>query len=103
MASLVAKKKGKQLYYYVVESARADGAPRMVHQAYLGNAQKVAALVKDRTAPLPLEVTALEFGLPGSRMSDLTIGDKPARSKRRRRSRAFKTPACSGREWARGH
>jgi len=66
MASLVAKKKGKQLYYYVVESARVDGQPRIVHQAYLGSAEKVAALVKDRTAPLPLEATALEFGLPGS-------------------------------------
>ena len=66
MASLIAKKKGRQLYYYVVESARVDGQPRIVHQAYLGSAEKVAALVKDRTAPLPLEATALEFGLPGS-------------------------------------
>ena len=66
MASLVAKKKGNQLYYYVVESARVDGQPRIVHQAYLGSAEKVAALVKDRTAPLPLEATALDFGLPGS-------------------------------------
>src|SRR5271157_3812189 len=66
MASLVAKKKGNQLYYYVVESARVDGEPRIVHQAYLGNAKKVAALVKDRTTPLPLEATVLEFGLPGS-------------------------------------
>ena len=66
MASLIAKKKGKHLYYYVVESARVDGQPRIVHQAYLGSAEKVAALVKDRTAPLPLEATALEFGLPGS-------------------------------------
>ena len=37
MASLVAKKKGNKLYYYVVESARVDGQPRIVHQAYLGN------------------------------------------------------------------
>jgi hypothetical protein len=27
MAALVAKKKGNQLYYYVVESARVDGQP----------------------------------------------------------------------------
>src|SRR5437879_3621957 len=52
MASLVAKKKGHQLYYYVVESARVHGKPRIVHQAYLGTADKVAALVKDRTSPL---------------------------------------------------
>jgi hypothetical protein len=29
MASLVAKKKGNKLYYYIVESARVDGQPRM--------------------------------------------------------------------------
>ena len=66
MASLVAKKKANQLYYYVVESARVEGKPRIVHQTYLGTAEKVAALVKDRTAPLPLEATAVEFGLPGA-------------------------------------
>jgi hypothetical protein len=41
-ASLVAKHKGDQLYYFV-ESARVDGQPRIVHQAYLGTAEKVAA------------------------------------------------------------
>ncbi len=66
MASLVAKKKGNQLYYYVVESARVDGKPRIVHQAYLGSAEKVAALVKDRTAPVPLSATMRDFGLPGA-------------------------------------
>ena len=38
MASLVKKKKGHRLYYYLVESARVDGKPRIVHQAYLGTA-----------------------------------------------------------------
>src|SRR5450631_750644 len=66
MASLIAKKKGNQLYYYVVESARVDGQPRIVHQAYLGSAEKVAALVKDRTAPIPLSASSLDFGLPGA-------------------------------------
>jgi len=66
MASLVAKKKGNQLYYYVVESARVNGKPRITHQTYLGTAEKVAALVKDRTAPLPLSATALDYGLPGA-------------------------------------
>jgi len=28
MASLVAKKKGHKLYYYLVESARVEGKPR---------------------------------------------------------------------------
>ncbi len=66
MASLIAKKKANKLYYYVVESARVDGKPRIVHQTYLGTAEKVAALVKDRTAPVPLEATAADVGLPGA-------------------------------------
>ena len=66
MASLIAKKKGNQLYYYVVESARVDGQPRIVHQSYLGSAEKVAALVRDRTAPVPLSATMRDFGLPGA-------------------------------------
>src|SRR5438477_1589324 len=66
MASLVAKKKGKELYYYVVESARVEGKPRIVHQAYLGTAEKVAALVKDRTTPVPLSAASRDFGLPGA-------------------------------------
>lgn len=66
MASLVAKKKANQLYYYVVESARVEGKPRIVHQTYLGTAERVAALVKDRTAPVPLSATSLDFGLPGA-------------------------------------
>jgi len=66
MASLVAKKKANQLYYYVVESARVHGQPRIVRQTYLGSAERVAALVKDRTAPVPLSATALDYGLPGA-------------------------------------
>jgi len=66
MSSLVAKKKGHKLYYYLVESARVDGKPRIVHQTYLGTAEKVAALVQDRSAPLPLEATFRQVGLPGA-------------------------------------
>ncbi len=66
VASLIAKQKGNQRYYYVVESARVDGQPRIVHQTYLGNAERLAALVKDRTAPLPLSATIRAFGLPGA-------------------------------------
>ena len=66
MASLVAKRKGNKLYYYVVESARVDGKPRIVHQAYLGTAERLAAMVRDRTAPVPLAATTREFGLPAA-------------------------------------
>jgi hypothetical protein len=66
MATLIAKRKKNQLYYYVVESARRDGRPRIVHQTYLGNAEKVAALLKDRTAPLSVSASRRELGLPGA-------------------------------------
>src|SRR6266404_8053298 len=66
MASLISKKKGNKLYYYVVESARVDGRPRIVQQTYLGTAEKVAALLKDRTAPVPVSASRCEFGLPGA-------------------------------------
>jgi len=66
MPSLVAKKKGNKLYYYVVESARVEGKPRIVHQAYLGTADKLAEMVRDRTAPIPLAASMREFGLPAA-------------------------------------
>src|ERR1700674_668019 len=66
MASLVKKKKGSRLYYYLVESARVDGQPRIVHQAYLGTAEKLAELVQQKTAPVPLSATLRDFGLPGA-------------------------------------
>jgi transposase len=66
MASLIKKKKANTFYYYVVESARVDGKPRIVHQTYLGTAESVARLVQDRTAPVPLSATTVDFGLPGA-------------------------------------
>ncbi len=66
MASIIHKKKANQLYYYVVESARVDGKPRIVQQTYLGTAERLAVLVKDRTAPVPLSATSIDFGLPGA-------------------------------------
>jgi transposase len=66
MASVIAKQRGTRRYYYVVESARVAGRPRIVHQTYLGTAERLAALVKDRTAPVPLAATLRAFGLPGA-------------------------------------
>lgn len=66
MASLIAKKKGHKRYYYVVDSARVEGRPRIVHQTYLGTAEKLAALVKDRTAPVPIGATVRAVGIPGA-------------------------------------
>src|SRR6201984_147255 len=66
MAALISKKKGNKLYYYVVESARVEGKPRIVQQTYLGTADRLADLLKERTAPVPLSATTREFGLPGA-------------------------------------
>ena len=66
MASLIAKKKANKLYYYVVESGRVNGKPRITSQIYLGTAEKVAALLRQRTAPLPLSATSKKSGLPGA-------------------------------------
>src|SRR6202166_5413987 len=66
MASLVKKKKGSRLYYYLVESARVDGQPRIVHQAYLGTAEKLAELIQQKSAPVPLSATLRDFGLSGA-------------------------------------
>ena len=66
MASLIKKKKGNRLYYYLVESARVDGQPRIVHQAYLGTAEKLAELVQQHTVPVPLSATMRDFGLSGA-------------------------------------
>jgi transposase len=41
MASIVGKKRGNQTYYYLVESARVNGKPRIVAQEYLGSTQEV--------------------------------------------------------------
>ena len=66
MASLIRQKKGHHLYDDLVESARVDGQPRIVQQTYLGTAERLAALLPERTAPLPLSATTRDFGLPGA-------------------------------------
>ncbi|MDE0102026.1 MAG: IS1634 family transposase [Bryobacterales bacterium] len=66
MASLIKKRKGNQNYYYVAVSARVNGKPRIVSQTYLGTAERLAKLVRQKAAPVPLEATALDLGLPGA-------------------------------------
>ena len=66
MSSLVAKKQGNKVYHYVVESAWVKGKPRIVHRAYLGTEEKLAEMVRDRTAPVPVAASTREFGLPAA-------------------------------------
>ncbi len=46
--------------------ARVEGKPRIVHQTCLGTVERIAALLQDRTAPLPLSITTVDLGLPGA-------------------------------------
>jgi hypothetical protein len=44
MASLIKKKVKGRTYYYVAESKRVDGKPRMVKQWYLGPIEKLIGI-----------------------------------------------------------
>jgi transposase len=62
MASLVGKKRGNQTYYYLVESARVDGKPRIVAQEYLGSAQEVMDRLSGAPAGRPERTQHKAFG-----------------------------------------
>jgi transposase len=62
MASIVGKKRGQATYYYLVESARVNGKPRIVSQEYLGTAQEVAAAMRGQGLGLPARTQHKDFG-----------------------------------------
>jgi len=62
MASIVGKKRGTATYYYLVESARVDGKPRIVSQEYLGTADELAAAMRGGGLGLPDRTGHREFG-----------------------------------------
>jgi len=51
MASIIKKNKGGRIYYYLAESARVNGKPRIVKQTYLGKAEDVAARLERALKP----------------------------------------------------
>ena len=61
MASIVGKKRGNATYYYLVESARVDGKPRIVSQEYLGTAGELAAAMRGGGLGLPDRTGHKEF------------------------------------------
>ncbi len=70
MASLVKKKKGKSLYYYVVESKRVNGKPRIVNQTCLGPVERVVRILSEYPKRVkPKEVEHLNFGLLAALLS----------------------------------
>ena len=62
MASIVGKRQGGQTYYYLVESARVDGKPRIVSQQYLGSAAEVTAKLAGTGAGEPVRSQHKTFG-----------------------------------------
>jgi transposase len=61
MASIVGKRQGNQTYY-LVESARVNGKPRIVSQQYLGSAEEVAAKLAGGQAGTPVRTQHKAFG-----------------------------------------
>ena len=62
MASIVGKKRGNKTYYYLVESARVDGKPRIVDQQYLGTSEEVMARLSGAPAGAPERTQHKNFG-----------------------------------------
>lgn len=62
MASIVGKRQGNRTYYYLVESARVGGKPRIVSQRYLGPADEVVARLEGTGAGEPDRSRHLYFG-----------------------------------------
>src|ERR1700736_5856759 len=62
MASIVGKKQGNKTYYYLVESARVGGKPRIVSQRYLGPAEEIIARLSEISPGEPDRTRHLGFG-----------------------------------------
>ena len=62
MASIVGKKRGGATYYYLVESARVGGKPRITSQEYLGTAEELAAAMRGGGLGLPDRIQHKDFG-----------------------------------------
>lgn len=64
MASLTAKRVNGHTYYYLRETARVDGRPKVVKQVYLGSAREVAAALAQKSSALQVlpGLPVLDFG-----------------------------------------
>jgi transposase len=62
MPSIVGKRQGGQTYYYLVESARVDGKPRIVSQQYLGSTAEVVEKLSGGSAGRPVRSQHRRFG-----------------------------------------
>ncbi|HEX6683830.1 MAG TPA: hypothetical protein VF062_13585 [Candidatus Limnocylindrales bacterium] len=63
MASVIEKRRANgRTYYYLVESARVDGKPRIVSQQYLGSAEEVVAKLSGASAGEAVRSQHKRFG-----------------------------------------
>ncbi|GAB3407552.1 IS1634 family transposase [Flindersiella endophytica] len=62
MASVIGKRVNGRTYYYLAESGRVDGKPRIVAQRYLGTAEEIGAAVSGRESAAPARAEQLPFG-----------------------------------------
>src|SRR5271154_5244892 len=62
MPSIVGKKQGNKTYYYLGESARGGGKPRIVSQRYLGPAEEIMARLSQTGPGEPDRTRHLAFG-----------------------------------------
>jgi transposase len=88
MPSIVGKKQKGRVYYYLVESARVNGKPRIVSQQYLGSAEEIAQRLSesgpgepDRTQHLAFGDVAAVWGMLG-RLGLIDIVDEVVGSRR---------------------
>jgi transposase len=88
MAYLVGKKQDGKTYYYLTESARVNGKPRIVSQQYLGSAEEIAERLSesgpgepDRTAHLAFGDIAATWGML-ERLGVIDIVDEVVGSRR---------------------
>jgi transposase len=63
MATVIEKRRADgRVYYYLVESARVDGKPRIVSQQYLGSAAEIAEKLASAQAATPVRSQHKRFG-----------------------------------------
>jgi transposase len=62
MPSIIGKKQKGKTYYYLVESARVNGKPRIVSQQYLGSAKEIAERLSESGPGEPDRTQHLAFG-----------------------------------------
>lgn len=62
MAFIAGKKQDGKTYYYLAESARVDGKPRIISQRYLGSAEEIAARLSESGPGEPDRSRHLAFG-----------------------------------------